>query len=171
MSTEAATLFDLSEMERSATISPCGLYRYALHRRWSEGRVVCFVMLNPSTANGDHDDNTLEKIIRFAKAWGFGGLSVVNLYAYRATDPKVMRHATDPIGPDNDAHIAVEVTAADLVVCGWGNNVVDDRPASVLDVIRWAGKMPHALAVTSKGHPGHPLFLRGNLTPFPLTSN
>jgi hypothetical protein len=86
------TLFDVAprvaEIERTATISDCGRYRYTLGRTWSDEPPVLFVMLNPSTADADVDDNTISKCIGFAKRWGHGGITVVNLYAWRATNPK-----------------------------------------------------------------------------------
>lgn len=99
-----------------ATISPCQKYRYALGRCWDHaGKRVVFAMLNPSVADATADDPTIRRCIRFARKWGYGSLEVVNLFAWRATDPKELRIAADPIGLDNDAEI---VQAANgRVVC------------------------------------------------------
>lgn len=74
-------------VERFADISDCGRYRWRLSRRWDDGPQACFVMLNPSTADGLDDDPTVRRCVRFARGWGYGELVVVNLFPYRATDP------------------------------------------------------------------------------------
>ena len=79
-------------MIKSAEISPCGLYRYSLTRKWEAWKgTVNFIMLNPSTADAQEDDPTIRRCIGFAKAWGYGGIVVTNLFAYRATNPKELK--------------------------------------------------------------------------------
>ena len=104
----------------AATISPCGLYRYELVRAWGDPPFCAFVMLNPSTADGAEDDNTIRRCVGFAQRFGFGGFSVVNLFAFRATKPEAMLAAADPVGPDNDAHILGALAAAQRVFAAWG---------------------------------------------------
>ena len=111
-----------------AYLSDDGRYRYSLTRHVAPltGDGVCtFVMLNPSTADATHDDPTIRRCIGFARAWGFEWLKVVNLFAYRATDPRDL-WAVDPyppyatqVGPENDCTIAKVVGGSDLVVCAW----------------------------------------------------
>ncbi|MDB5297796.1 MAG: hypothetical protein JWO31_3779 [Phycisphaerales bacterium] len=73
----------------AAVLSPCERYRYVLHRWWDESKpAVCWLMLNPSTADAATDDPTIRKCCGFARAWGAGGIAVVNLFALRATDPR-----------------------------------------------------------------------------------
>src|SRR5881396_744410 len=104
-----------------ATFSRDRRYRYRLWRRWDRSRaVVAFVMLNPSTADAMHDDPTIRRCIGFARNWGFGGVDVVNLFALRATDPRALRRAHDPVGPANDRHIASAGSRASLVILAWG---------------------------------------------------
>jgi SagB-type dehydrogenase family enzyme len=69
-------------MRRIALFSPCGTFRYRLGRRWAEGPTVGFVLLNPSTPDAEVDDQTVRRCIRFAQRDGYGGLEVVNLFAY-----------------------------------------------------------------------------------------
>ena len=90
---------------KQAVLSDCGTYRYRLWRKWGCGSPLLFVMLNPSTADAEVDDATIRRCLGFADAHGFGELEVVNLYAYRATDPADLKRAGYPVGPDNDAHI------------------------------------------------------------------
>jgi len=156
------------DAERSAVISNDGLYRYRLDRRWASGPTVAWVMLNPSTADADADDPTLRRISAFSRGWGFGRLIVANLYALRTTDPAQLWTATDPVGPDNGAHIAGAVSCHE-VVAAWGVNAKPGRVAEVLAVI---GRQPgagrvRALGTTKSGAPKHPLYLRGDLTPQP----
>lgn len=64
-------------------------YRYMLTREWDEhGDKICWVMLNPSTADETLDDPTIRRVRSFSQREGYGSLVVVNLYAMRATDPK-----------------------------------------------------------------------------------
>jgi hypothetical protein len=76
-------------MKKDAKLSDDKLYRYQLSRIWDETKPkVLFIMLNPSTADADVDDPTIRRVINFAKSWNYGGVYVVNLYAFRSTDPK-----------------------------------------------------------------------------------
>ena len=112
-----------AELTRAATISACTKYRYSLRRTWQEGgRVVCFIMLNPSTADADIDDPTIRRCVGFGKSWGYDALEVVNLFAWRETEPKFLITPSDPIGPDNDGAILEASGRAELVVCAWGSH-------------------------------------------------
>lgn len=150
---------------RSALMSSCGQYRYSLTRNWSDGPRVGWVLLNPSTADGEKDDPTVRRVIGFTHAWGYGGLVVANLYAYRATKPADLWRAQDPVGPGNDAALARIAAGCDLLVAAWGANARPDRIAQVL-ALPGMGRL-HALAVTATGQPRHPLYLRGDLKPQP----
>jgi hypothetical protein len=150
--------------DKDALLSPCGQYRYWLLRRWDwRYPAVCFVMLNPSTADAEADDPTIKKCCRLARAWGAGGIEVVNLFAFRATKPKVMAAAADPVGPENDAAVAEAAAPAASVVLGWGNSIPRQcrgRVAQVLALLARLGKAPQCLAVTKEGQPQHPLFVK-----------
>src|SRR5438309_1547537 len=93
-------------MKYSATISNCQQYRYRLSRCWDESLPACmFIMLNPSTADAKVDDRTIKRCMAYARAWGYGKLYVGNLFAFRATKPKNMKAASDPVGPNNHHHL------------------------------------------------------------------
>lgn len=148
----------------TATISDCGMYRYALSRSWRcDQPKALFVMLNPSAADARKDDPTIRRCSGFAHKLGFGGFVVVNLFAFRATHPKDLFQAADPVGPDNNRYIEYAVRVADEVICGWGANAETRtgklRAEVVLDIIRKAGKRPKALKLTARGIPSHPLRL------------
>lgn len=158
-------------METGAAFSPCGAYRFRLWREWRRGsKAAAFVMLNPSTADEFTNDPTVERCQRRAIALGFGRLEVVNLFALRSTNPRALVGHPDPVGaPENDAAIDEVVEAAGLVVCAWGSHrMIGARGAAVLDRIRAAGKVPHALAINRDGNPAHPLYIPLAVTPRPL---
>lgn len=155
----------------SATLSACGRYRYDLARDWGPvvaPRRACFVMLNPSTADATRDDATLRRCVGFARAWGLGGVSVVNLFALRATDPADLLRDPEPVGPLNDAAVLAHAAAAEVVVCAWGakgGHLGRDRV--VLNLLRKSCR-PQCLRLTGGGHPEHPLYLPAGLEPFDL---
>lgn len=157
-----ATTYD----ERSgAVISPCGFYRYRLWRRWDlEGRVALWVMLNPSTADASTNDPTILAIIDFAKRWGFGGIEVVNLYAYRTKSPDVLKAAGYPVGPDNDMTIRALVKQNRHVVCAWGSKAQPERAQAVHELIA-AHADPQYLQLNKDGSPKHPLYVKRDTEP------
>ena len=98
-----------------------GAYRYSLWREWDSRRpIVAFVMLNPSTADTAKDDPTILRCASFARSWGYGSLEVVNLFAYRASEPKRLRQTPDPIGPANDGYLLDAASRAHTLIVGWG---------------------------------------------------
>lgn len=145
----------------TAVYSPCESYRYTLTRTWDPaGRKVLFVMLNPSTATEVQNDPTVERCERRARALGFGSFRVCNIFAYRATDPKVMRAQADPVGPGNDQAIAESALWADALVCAWGTHGAHlNRGAAVEAVLRATGKPLSHLGLSKDGHPKHPLYI------------
>ncbi len=153
----------------SAVLSHCGLYRYRLARPdagglLANGRTTLVVMVNPSTADGLSDDQTMRKVLGFGLIHGFGRTLVGNLFAYRSTNVRDLRTATDPVGPDNDLHLRAMMAEADRIVFAWG-------PAAKLPTRlrrRWidihgmataTGKRPLCLGTALDGHPLHPLTL------------
>lgn len=160
-------------MLRSAEISRDGRYRYSLHRDWwrpyERRHWVTFVMLNPSIADAENDDPTIRRCVNFARALGGTGLVVVNLYAYRATDPTELKRAEDPIGPENDARLSTFFELAAKydfpIIAAWGTHAEPDRVAAVLQ-LPGADRL-QALRTTKQGAPAHPLRLPGTLTPTP----
>lgn len=160
----------LAVAQRSAVISDCQRFRYRLSRRWGEGPALVFIMLNPSTADASVDDATIRRCVGFAAREGWGAIDVVNLFAYRATDPKDLRRAGYPIGPDNDNAITEAVTSAGCVCLAWGANAGElARPGEVLALLRRLGIDLHCLRITRSGHPQHPLMLPSDCTLRPFT--
>lgn len=144
-------------MKRSAIISKCQKYRYRLDRTWDSKRPnVVVVGLNPSIADSEIDDPTCRRCISFAKSWGFGSLTLINLFALRSSSPSLLTLDRDPIGPRNDYWIKKIVNRGDLVIVAWGNkgNILGrDRKVT-------AGiKRAHCFGLTKCGAPKHPLYL------------
>ena len=154
-------------MSKDAIISACGKYRYLLQRSWDyKLQAVCFVMLNPSTADATLDDPTIRRCLGFAKALGFGQLEVVNLFGWRATDPKELKSAVNPIDTENDEQLLNSAKVCNMTICAWGvNGTFLQRDKSVLGMLRKNGITPHALRLSKDGHPAHPLYLPANLQP------
>jgi hypothetical protein len=146
-------------MKSDAAFSADRTYRYQLRRVWDEGPLVSFIGLNPSTADETVDDPTIRRCIAFAQRWGYGGLVMVNLFAFRATDPRNMRAAADPVGPLNDRHLEAVYWETAMLVAAWGaHGSYRGRDA---EVIRLLGTML-ALGFTKGGHPRHPLYVRAD---------
>lgn len=158
----------LPVVESSATISPCGRYRYDLVRKWGTGPHVLFVCLNPSTADGTQDDPTIRKCRGYAQRWGYDGLVMCNLFAYRATDPAELHHVDDPVGPDNDRYLAMHIAAAKTVILAWGTEGnLRQRAEKFLQFFPGSRASMQCLRITSRGFPNHPLYLPDRLTPIP----
>lgn len=144
-----------------ATYSDCERYRYALTRTWdTSGKRVLFVMLNPSTATEVQNDPTVERCERRARALGFGAFRVTNIFAWRDTDPRKMRAAADPIGPENDTTIADGAAWADTVIAAWGTHGAHlNRGPQVETLLRATGHPLFHLGLSKAGHPKHPLYI------------
>jgi len=111
------------DFEAAATFSSDRKYRYTLRRSISMSPgTLCFVMLNPSTADETQDDPTIRRCIGFATKWGFGQLLIVNIFALRSTDPEHLYGHVDPIGPENDDVLYRAFVESDQVVAAWGNH-------------------------------------------------
>ncbi len=140
-----------------------GPYRYALWRTWEESLPrVMFIGLNPSTADGAEDDPTLVRCVNFARDWGYGGLVTTNLFAYRATDPRDMIRAREPVGLDNNRVLVEQAASVERIIAAWGNLGSHlDRANNV------RGLLPelYCLKLNRSGQPAHPLYLRADLVP------
>jgi hypothetical protein len=144
----------------------CGRYRYWLTRTWEAGRPsIAFIGLNPSTADAHRDDPTLRRCLGFARSWGCGRLIMLNLFAFRATNPAELRAVADPVGAANNRILLRRARAADRVIAAWGNGgTLHGRAAYVtarLDTLA-------CLGVTAAGQPRHPLYVPAATLPMAL---
>jgi hypothetical protein len=156
----AMSLFEIKGPIYGASID--GKYRYRLWRIWDESLPkVLFIMLNPSTADGLRDDPTIRRCMKFAKAWGFGGIYVGNLFAYRSTDPDNLYfhygNDQDIVGPENDKYIDEMATMCQKVVFAWGN--YGGLMGRGID-LAYKFQDAYCLGHTKIGHPAHPLYLK-----------
>lgn len=171
MSPHQDTLFNYESLHGRATISACGKYRYTLERSWAAlPRYVLWIMLNPSTADADTNDATIRRCLGYARAWGYTGILVGNLYAYRSTSPALLTQIAlsggDPIGPDNVAAVRGLIARASMIVCAWGREGPVQRARfDVLQLLR-PPRIAHILKMNGADddmNPSHPLRLAKSL--------
>jgi hypothetical protein len=176
----------------AAVIDVSGTYRYALYRWWGDPTLtrkwervgveeppilvpapdlvprVLWVMLNPSTADAAQDDPTIRRCLRFTARWGYAQLAIVNLFAFRATDPRALERQGWPVGPENDWWIGREAGRASRIIAAWGARGAATR--RVLDVERVlrqeaATDRLECLGRTPLEHIRHPLYVQGDTRP------
>jgi hypothetical protein len=122
-------------------------------------------MLNPSIADASLDDPTIRRCIGFAKSWQCTSLTVVNLFALRATDPKelgkAMDQGVDYVGPENHKHVSEQLAAHShgVIVAAWGANPMAAMAGSHQAFVD-AGAQ--CLGMTKDGSPKHPLYVRAD---------
>jgi hypothetical protein len=174
-------------ISKGAELSPCGRYRYLLWREWrgthdpknwtwygfkdgagadcGDPKTVLFVMLNPSTADGEKDDATIRRCVGFAKSWKYERVEVVNLYAFRATKPRDLWKAGDARhAPRNQSIIAGAARRAGIVIAAWGAHGAEGEQGEI--VRGWMNDCDvYHLGLTKEGHPRHPLYLPSDATP------
>lgn len=152
-----------------AHFSRCRTWRYALWREWDPARPrVMLIGLNPSTADAKRNDPTIRRCIGFARSWGFGGLWVLNLFAFRATYPDDLKVATDPVGPNNDRWLRRVAKDCPRVVACWGNDgAFLGRSARVRALLGGRSGKLEILRMNTSGEPAHPLYLPKTLRPTP----
>lgn len=151
--------------ESGAYFSECRKFRYSLWRRWhllldapDTSGLCCFIGLNPSTADETEDDPTIRRCIGFAKDWGYNGLVMLNIFAYRATDPKEMKAFPAPVGPLNNLAICEVTQSVGKTIIAWGCH--GDHLDRDLDVRKLLSDRKFmCLGITKDGQPKHPLYL------------
>jgi hypothetical protein len=162
-------------MKRSAIISDCGQYRYLLSREWPACHVgplkrLCYIMLNPSTADAEEDDATIRVCVGRAKGLGYHVIDVVNLFALRSTSPSALYSHPSPVSEPSDGEpseernvqvIADTVAGADLIICAWGKHgaFMNRGPELIECLVGSAGMKLHAIKLNADGSPAHPLRL------------
>ncbi len=154
-------------MESGAMIT--GPFRFALWRKWDSAKshTMVWIMLNPSTADAMKDDPTIRRCIGFAKQNDCGGIAVVNLIPFKATNPKDLKGNENRCSTYNSMVVFRECKEdGRVVVAGWGNyglmypkiteTILSGLKAHHIPVFRFG-------RVTSFGQPRHPLYLKKSL--------
>jgi hypothetical protein len=142
-----------------------GEYRYLLWRTWGEAAPrLLWVLLNPSTADERADDPTLRRCTAFSRAWGYGGVEIANLFAFRTPHPQQLRQPSDPVGSENDRYLVAGATRAGGIVAAWGaDGGYQGRDQVVLALLaRHASQPLMCLGTTRNGSPRHPLYIAGS---------
>ena len=163
-------------IERDATFSECGRYRYTLTRRWDRHKgLVGFIMLNPSTADDQADDPTIRRCIGFSRDWGYGGIVVTNIFSFRATSPRDLFQAAHPVCPFGEAARYADLLidhsrSCSITIAAWGHHGKYLKRGEAVMRLFWArGLMLHCLGRTVSGrHPYHPLYLPASTVPIPF---
>ncbi len=159
-------------IEYGAIFDINGRYRYSLWRAWSayHPRIV-FILLNPSAADGLRNDPTIRRCMGFARAWNFGSMEVVNLFAYRATECRELLKIGDPVGEENNYYLIQAVERCSTVVVGWGTwGTLLARDRQVLSLIADT-KDVYCLGITKDGQPRHPLYVKGDTSLVPYCAD
>ena len=154
-------------MTKDAIISKDKKYRYVLLRKWDDSKkMVMIIGLNPSIADDVNDDPTLTRCISFAKLWGYGGIYMLNLFAFRTANPKLMQNTKEPIGLENDKYLIEYSFKCDKVVCAWGNGgTYKNRSNEIKSKL----SNLYYIALNKSGEPSHPLYIKSDLTPIKFT--
>lgn len=156
-------------MNTDTIFSECRRYRYTLWRMLNGDRVErysVFICLNPSTADEINDDPTIRRCIGFSKQWGMDAFCMLNLFAFRATDPVVMKREPYPVGADNDTRLIEIASGAAICIAGWGTHGAHlYRGIKVKRMLIDAGIKIHHLGLSKDGFPKHPLYLKSSTEP------
>lgn len=157
-------LFD----NNGAEFSKCRQYRYVLWRIWDESKPsVMFIGLNPSTANESNDDPTIRRVKRFAADWGYGGVYMMNLFAYISTDPKqLLFKSHEKIGYKNNNYLKEIAGKCDKIIFAWGSFIeAHERSKQIVNMFP-KGK---ALVINGDGSPRHPLYVKADTIPINMS--
>lgn len=157
-----------------AVYSPCKLYRYRLVKSWepdtTNERLLLWIMLNPSTATENTDDNTVRKCQRLTmlcergEMGFFDGVVIANLFALRSTDPRALDPElhSDPVGPDNDTVLDLLISRHPNIVLAWGSHkhrMLASRAEYIAKLLKKYRRRAWCLGVNNDGNPKHPLYL------------
>ena len=142
-------------------------YRYILGTR-GKNPLIC-IGINPSTAAPDDLDNTLKSVERIAHGNGFDSFIMFNVYAQRATDPDAMEKSCNlQLHKENMEafRYVLSISEKPAVWAAWG--AIIEKRSYLADCVRdmvmlgqaYGAQWYCAGAITKKGHPHHPLYLR-----------
>ena len=150
-------------------------YRYILGTR-GQNPLIC-IGINPSTAEPDNLDNTLKSVERIALGNGYDSFIMFNVYAQRATDPDTMERSCNALLHRENLEAfryVLSISPKPAVWAAWG--AIIEKRAYLSQCVRdmvavgqtYGAQWYCAGAITKRGHPHHPLYLRKDekLKPF-----
>jgi len=144
-------------MRRESLLSEDKKYRYSLGRFWEDSLdKVLFIMLNPSYADSNKEDPTINRLITFSKKWGYGGFWVCNLYPFITPSPKELHNYQENKGIRNKEYIKKYILKSKRIVYGWG--ATGQEPEWLVNLV----KKPYCFGKNKNGTPKHPLYLNSN---------
>jgi hypothetical protein len=137
-------------------------HRFVLWRAWDESKPeVIFIGLNPSTANETKPDPTITRVVSFAKQWGFGSVTMLNLFTYVTAHPEELKKCNDPLLMA-DHYLKLYATDAEKIIFAWGKfKQAEERAKEVIAMFPNA----YCLVKNKDGSPRHPLYVPGNTEP------
>lgn len=140
-----------------AHFSECGKYRYALWRIFDVNKpLIAFIGLNPSTANGTKNDNTITKLVKITKNNGYGGFFMLNLFAIISSKPEILLTCADPLNGNDDFLKYYSQQATKIIFC-WGAFKESKKRA---EVVKKMFPLAYCLEILKDGSPKHPLYCR-----------
>lgn len=160
---------EVKNIKKDGYISRCRKYRYYISREWNKDLAkISFILLNPSETDLYEDNQTIRKVMGFAKGLGYGGIYLLNLYSYREANPKNLKTIIElkgeeyAIGKENFKVIKKLTNNSEYVIFGWGNNAKDfPMTYKIYDLVE--NEKIRALDITKQNQPKHPLYLRYNI--------
>lgn len=166
MTVEEQLAIDLGMDHTNAILSECGRYRYELTRRWDDGPLLEFDMLNPSKADASTNDPTVVRCIGFAKRWGYGAIVIRNLYPLRATNPEALLNYSAEDYEEAQRINREEYLSrddADCTIAAWGAH------AAALEWFAAGHRVERrelfCLGTNAGGSPKHPLYVPSSREP------
>lgn len=107
-------------IKSTATFSDNEKYRYQLSRIWDENKPkATVVMLNPSKADVLITDRTVMNVTNYLVENDYGSITIVNLFAYRATDPKFLNQRDEVQESLNNDYLKESFFDSDTIIVAW----------------------------------------------------
>ncbi len=129
-----------------------GPYRYTLTRTWDETLPkLMYLGHNPSTADHTKEDATSRRFLGFARLWGYGSYTTVNVAALRARDKKELPKHADPFGPRNQEFISESAEKADKIVVCCGTPSWEHGRAKAVRLFAWLSSAFNLYGVRDQG--------------------
>lgn len=161
---------DKRKIESTAVMADNNLYRYRLTRIWDKDKeVVGVIMLNPSKATSLKTDNTIMNLINYLIEKDYGGVDIVNMYAYMCRDPKNLKFRDQSYESLNDDYIAQVAYKRNIFIIAWRHkeNIRRKREIETL-LLPYTSKL-RCFEDSNGKSPRHPLHISDKWKVIPYT--